>query len=58
MTDLWRMSATEIADAVRSKQLSAVEVTEAHLTRMDDVNPTIRACCAQSVSYPAALKKL
>ena len=43
MTDLWRMSATEIADAVRSKQLSAVEVTEAHLTRMDDVNPAINA---------------
>ena len=43
MTDLWRMSATEIADAVRSKQLSAVEVTEAHLKRMDDVNPAINA---------------
>ncbi len=43
MSDLWRMSATEIADAVRSKQLSAVEVTKAHLKRMVDVNPVINA---------------
>ena len=43
MSDLWRMSATEIADAVRSKRLSAVEITEAHLQRMDNVNPAINA---------------
>lgn len=43
MSDLWRMSATEIADAVRSKRLSAVEVTQAHLARIRDVNPTINA---------------
>lgn len=43
MSDLWRMSATEIADAVRSKRLSALEVTQAHLARIDAVNPTINA---------------
>lgn len=43
MTDLWKMSATEIADAVRSKRLSAVEVTKAHLTRIEDVNAGIKA---------------
>ncbi len=37
------MSATEIADAVRSRRLSAVEVTEAHLARSSDVNPKINA---------------
>jgi amidase len=37
------MSATEIADAVRSKRLSALEVTEAHLARISAVNPKINA---------------
>jgi amidase len=41
--DLFRMSATEIADAVRSKRLSALEVTEAHLARISVVNPKINA---------------
>lgn len=43
MTDVWRMSASEIANAVRSKKLSAVEVTQAHLARIADVNPAINA---------------
>ncbi|WP_298862206.1 amidase family protein [uncultured Sulfitobacter sp.] len=43
MADLWRMSATEIAQAVRNKHLSAVEVTEAHLARLDEVNGAINA---------------
>ena len=43
MTDLWRMSATDIANAVRSKQVSAIEVTQAHLERIASVNPTINA---------------
>ncbi len=43
MTDLWRMSATDIARAVRSKHLSAVEVTEAHLARLAAVNGPINA---------------
>ena len=43
MCDLWRMSATEIADAVRTKHLSAVEVTQAHLARVDALNPEINA---------------
>ncbi len=43
MSDLFRMSATEIADAVRSKRLSALEVTEAHLARISAVNPKINA---------------
>jgi len=43
VSDLFRMSATEIADAVRSKRLSALEVTEAHLARISVVNPKINA---------------
>jgi amidase len=43
VSDLFRMSATEIADAVRSKRFSAVEVTEAHLARISNVNQEINA---------------
>jgi amidase len=43
MSDIWQLSASEIADAVRSKRLSAVEVTQAHLARIDAVNPNINA---------------
>jgi amidase len=43
MSDIWTMTGAEIADAVRSKRLSAVEVTEAHLHRLSDINPAINA---------------
>jgi amidase len=43
MTEIWELSATRIATAVRSGELSAVEVTEAHLKRLDEVNPRINA---------------
>jgi amidase len=43
MQEFWKMTASEISDAVRSKKLSATEVTKAHLARMDEVNPKINA---------------
>ena len=43
MPDLWRLSATEIANVIRTKQYSALEAIQAHLTRLDDVNPAINA---------------
>jgi amidase len=42
-TELWRLSATELAEAIRSKQASSQEVIEAHLRRIEDVNPSINA---------------
>lgn len=42
-TELWRMSATELAAAIRSKQTSSQEVIEAHLRRIEAVNPSINA---------------
>jgi amidase len=42
-TELWRMSATELAEAIRTRQASSVEVVEAHLRRIDAVNPSINA---------------
>jgi amidase len=42
-TDLWRMSALELAEAIRSRQTSSQEVIEAHLRRIEAVNPSINA---------------
>ena len=45
MTDsaLWRMSATELAAAIRSRQVSSREVVEAHLRRIEAVNGSVNA---------------
>jgi amidase len=42
-TGLWRMSATELAGAIRSRQASSREVIEAHLQRIEAVNPSVNA---------------
>jgi amidase len=42
-TGLWSMSATDLAEAIRSKQASSREVVEAHLRRIEAVNPAINA---------------
>ena len=41
--ELWRMSATELAAAIRSRQVSSQEVVEAHLRRIKQVNPAVNA---------------
>jgi len=43
MSELWRLDASEIAARVGSRDLSAVEVTEQSLQRLQDVNPAINA---------------
>jgi amidase len=43
ITDLWRMSATELAEAIRSRQASSREVIEAHLRRIEKVDPAVNA---------------
>lgn len=43
MTEIWEMTATRIAEEVRARRLSAVEATQAHLARLDAVNPAINA---------------
>jgi amidase len=45
-TDLWRMSATDLAAAIRSGQASRREVLEAHLRRIEAVNPSVNAVTA------------
>ena len=43
MTEIWEMTASRIATDVRGRRLSAVQVTEAHLDRLANVNPAINA---------------
>ena len=43
MSELWQQSATKISQLVRSKQVSALEVTEANLNRLQSVNSKINA---------------
>ncbi|TDE36192.1 amidase family protein [Antarcticimicrobium sediminis] len=43
MSNLWRHSATTIANLVRLKQVSATEVAKDALARLDAVNPSINA---------------
>jgi amidase len=43
MTEIWARSASEIAQMVRSGQVSAVEVARSHLDRLADVNPRLNA---------------
>ena len=42
-TELWRMSATDLAEAIRSRQVSSHEVIQAHLRRIEAVNPSVNA---------------
>jgi amidase len=42
-SDLWRMGAVELAEAIRKRIVSSREVVEAHLRRIEEVNPSINA---------------
>src|SRR5579884_2168226 len=42
-TELWRLSAMELAGAIRSREVSSQEVVEAHLRRIEAVNPRVNA---------------
>ena len=43
MTELFRQPATELARRIRDKEVSPVEVVEAHLARIEQVNPILNA---------------
>lgn len=43
MNDLWRLSAGELAKRIAAKEISSREVVEAHLARIEDVNPRVNA---------------
>jgi aspartyl-tRNA(Asn)/glutamyl-tRNA(Gln) amidotransferase subunit A len=44
-TEIWQMDASTIARKVKSREISPVEVTRAHLDRMDAVEPRLHAFC-------------
>ncbi len=46
MTDLWRLSATALAAAIRARTVSAREAADAALARLDAVNPRLNAVVA------------
>ena len=41
--ELWRKSALDLAEGIRSKKFSSREVVDAHLSRIDEVNPKVNA---------------
>jgi amidase len=43
MTEIWQSTATEVADLVRNRKVSATEVCRSALARLDAVNPLINA---------------
>lgn len=47
MTELWRLGAADIASRVTNREISATEVTEQSLQRLQDVNPAINAVVQQ-----------
>ncbi len=43
MGEIWQLSATELAQRIARRQLSSAEVVDAHLARIDAVNPALNA---------------
>jgi aspartyl-tRNA(Asn)/glutamyl-tRNA(Gln) amidotransferase subunit A len=45
MSELWALTATELVEGFRKKTLSPVEVTDAVLARIEQLNPKLNAFC-------------
>ncbi len=43
MSELWKLSATELAGMIACRKVSSLEVVDAHLARIDAVNPAVNA---------------
>jgi aspartyl-tRNA(Asn)/glutamyl-tRNA(Gln) amidotransferase subunit A len=43
VTDLWRLDAVELSSLLRGREVSAAEATEAHLARIEAVEPDVKA---------------
>lgn len=55
--EICRMNAVTLADKIRKKQLSAVEVTEAVLARMEKLEPHLHAFCTPTPEVARAAAK-
>lgn len=47
MLELWRRSASDVVALIRAGDVSAVEVTESALSRLEEVNPALNAVVAE-----------
>jgi aspartyl-tRNA(Asn)/glutamyl-tRNA(Gln) amidotransferase subunit A len=54
MTELWQRDVCELADSVRAGALSAKELLEAHLERIERVDPMLNAMCHLDVDSARA----
>src|SRR6266436_9853308 len=43
MSEIWQLSAGELAQRIARRQLSSAEVVDAHLARIEAVNPSLNA---------------
>jgi amidase len=43
MNEIWQLSANELAQRIALRELSSMEVVDAHLARIDAVNPVLNA---------------
>ena len=43
MSEIWQLSATELARRIALRQISSAEVVDAHLARINAVNPVLNA---------------
>ena len=43
MSEIWQLSATELAQRIAQRDLSSTEVMKAHLARIEAVNPALNA---------------
>jgi amidase len=43
MSEIWQLSAAEMARRIARRELSSAEVVDAHLSRIDAVNPALNA---------------
>ncbi|WP_413853563.1 amidase family protein, partial [Candidatus Ruminimicrobium bovinum] len=55
MNEIIKMTATELAEKIKSKKLSSIEVTKAFLDRIKEVNPKVKAYISVCEDY--ALKQ-
>ena len=54
MTELWERDAHDLADAIRSGELTAKAVLEGHLDRIERLNPELNAVCHLDVDAARA----
>lgn len=60
MSEIFKLTAAEMSEKLESKELSAVEITEAHLARIEEVEPAVHAFLAindKAVETAASIDK-